>query len=230
MMHELIVIGGGPAGLAAAAYAVRKRMDALFISHDHPDHIRCAGIYQRKFGIPLYVTRRTVSAYRNNLGRLDDVRYFESGDSISLDHTTVHTIPTAHDAADGVGFVVENEGKRLGILTDLGHPFPGLSTVFDSLDAAYIESNYDDDLLDAGGYPEHLKARIRGPHGHLSNDDVAGLLKNSGQQRPKWLAVAHLSEENNRPELAIGAQHEAVGRDYPVHLAPRHEASEVLTV
>ena len=141
----------------------------------------------------------------------------------------VHTVQTAHDAADGVAFVVECEGKRLGVLTDLGHPFDGLQEVLESLDAAYLECNYDPEMLATGPYPPALKARIRGPHGHLSNDDSAALLRACGHRRPKWVAVAHLSEENNSPELAISTQRDAVGHDYPVHHAPRYETSEMLT-
>lgn len=207
-------------------------VDALIISHNHSDHIRCAGIYQRKFGLPIYVTRPTHTAAATwcDLGLLSDVRYFRSGDSLTFGDVTVHTVPTAHDAADGVGFVIECEGKRLGLLTDLGHPFPGLQSVLESVDAAYLECNYDPQMLATGTYPPAVKARIKGPRGHLSNDESADLLRACGRRRPRWVAVAHLSEDNNEPDLAIGAQHESVGRDYPVHHASRYEASQLLKV
>lgn len=209
-----------------------RDVDALIISHDHADHVGCAGVYQRKFGLPVYMTRRTLRAATRwcDLGKLADVRCFLAGDSLTLSDVIVHTVPTAHDAADGVAFVIECAGKRLGILTDLGHPFPGLQSILDSVDAAYLECNYDPGLLEAGTYPPALKARIKGRGGHLSNDDSAALLKACGRQRPKWIAVAHLSEQNNRPELAVRAQHAAVGRDYPVRHASRYEASELLTL
>ena len=207
-----------------------RDVDALLISHEHPDHIRCAGIYQRKYGLPIHLTRRTLAATRCDLGKLSDVRYFHSGESVTFNDVVVHTIPTAHDAADGIAFAVECQGKRLGILSDLGHSFPGLDRLLASLDAAFIESNYDPQMLDAGSYPESLKARIRGPRGHLSNDDSAALLRACGRDRPNWIAVAHLSEANNRPELAIQAQRRVVGRDYPVHHASRHTSSELLEV
>ncbi len=204
-------------------------VDAVIISHEHVDHIRSAGVYQRMFGLPIYLTRRTRAATWCNLGRLTDVRYFCSGDTLTFGRVAVHTIPTTHDAADGVAFVVECEGKRLGILTDLGHPFSGLLGLLESLDAAFLECNYDPEMLERGPYPQALKHRIKGNGGHLSNNESAGLLRACGR-RPKWIAVAHLSRENNLPELAIGAQHAAVGRDYPVFLAPRYRASEFLAV
>ncbi len=205
-----------------------RDVDAVIISHDHPDHARCAGIYQRKFGLPVCVTRQTLAATRGRLGKLSDVRYFCAGEPLTFGAVVVHTIPTAHDAADGVAFVVEENGRRLAILIDLGHPFAGLQEVLESVDAAYVESNYDPELLDRGTYPALLKARIRGPGGHLSNGESAALLGACGRRRPEWVAVAHLSEANNRPELAIEAQHEAVGKNYPVYHASRYECSELL--
>lgn len=207
-----------------------REVHALFVSHDHQDHIRCAGVYQRKFGLPIYMTRATRDASSCPLGQLDDVRSFKSGDSIALNGVTVHTIPTPHDAADGVGFVVEFEGRRLGILLDLGHPFDGLRGVLESVDAVYLEANYDREMLEAGSYPSWLKARIQGDGGHISNDEAARLLADCARNRPKWVAVAHLSADNNRPELAMGAPRALVGDDYPVFLAPRTGPSELLEV
>lgn len=207
-----------------------RDVDALLISHDHVDHVRSAGIFQRMFGHPIYMTRRTHTAMWCNLGRLHDIRYFKSGETLEFRSVKVHTVPTPHDAADGVAFIVECAGKRLGILTDLGHPFQELQPLLETLDAAYLECNYDVDMLNNGGYPEHLKARIRGAGGHLSNDESSDLLRACGRRLPKWIAVAHLSDENNHPALAIDAQRRAVGQSYPVHHASRHECSAVFTV
>jgi len=207
-----------------------REVDALIISHDHVDHIRSAGIFQRKFGMPIFVTARTQAATWCKLGRLSDVRHFRSGDTLSFGRVSVHTIRTAHDAVDGVAFVVECDGKRLGILTDLGHLYPGLADLLSSVDAAYLECNYDPEMLEVGHYPAYLKARIRGDGGHLSNDDSRELVRACGRRRPKWIAVAHLSQENNLPELAVGAVRNAVGRTYPIYHASRYETSELLTL
>jgi len=220
--------------LAQQRMAVHRRdireVDALIISHDHVDHIRSAGIFQRKFGIPIYATKRTLAATWCNLGRLTDLRHFESGDTLEFGVVKVHTVRTPHDAADGVAFVVECEGRKLGILTDLGHPFAGLRAVLEAVDAAYLEANYDPDMLETGFYPEPLKHRIRGEGGHISNDESADLLRACGRKRPKWIAVSHLSGDNNRPELAVEAQLAAVGRDYPVRHASRYDVSDVWAV
>lgn len=202
-------------------------VEAVIISHDHFDHVRCAGVYQRKFGLPIYVTPATKRAIWCDLGLIDDVRYFRSGESLAFGPVTVHTVSTPHDARDGVVFVVECEGRRLGIFTDVGHSFAGLQGLLESVDAAYLECNYDPHLLETGSYPRYLKERIKGPGGHLSNDESARLLTACGRCVPEWIAVAHLSEDNNRPDLAIETQRRVVGPSYPVHHAGRFGVSEV---
>jgi phosphoribosyl 1,2-cyclic phosphodiesterase len=203
---------------------------ALLISHDHIDHAQCAGVFQRKFGLPIYITAPTHRALGKSLGKLHDVRHFRSGERLSFGPVTVYTVPTPHDAVDGVAFVVEHERRRLGILTDLGHPFSGLERILSGLDAAYLESNYDPAMLEAGPYSPELKARIKGQGGHLSNGEAALLAKGSCRSRLSWLAMAHLSEENNHPELAVHAHRSQIGRLFPLYLAPRHGPGPLLTV
>ena len=204
--------------------------DALIISHDHTDHVKAAGVYQRKFGLPIYVTAPTLSACgRHNLGALGDVRHFRVGRRLQFGPVTVETIPTPHDAADGCAFIVEAGKKRLGIFTDLGCVFDGLSEQLASLDAVFLESNYDPDMLRRGLYPAYLKGRIRGPHGHLSNVEAAKLLAGYGK-RLQWAALAHMSGENNTPELALQTHREIIGVKKTIHLATRYGASELFQV
>lgn len=201
---------------------------ALFVSHEHRDHIAFAGVYQRKFALPVHMTRDTRHANRWPLGKLGAVHYFRSGESVVVGDATVTSVRTPHDAADGVAYVVESEGKRLGILTDLGHAFDGLAPLLTTLDAAYLEANYDPDLLEDGEYPYFVKERIRGSAGHLSNDDAAALIDECGTDRLRWLTLVHLSADNNHPELALGAARAVVGPNYPLHLAPRDRVSPML--
>lgn len=231
---RLLIDAGISGSCAERRLAIHGRdirdVDAVIISHDHNDHIRNAGIFQRKFGLPLYMTPRTQSATWCKLGHLTDVRHFASGETISFGSVSVHTTRTPHDAADGVVLVIEHDGKRLGIFTDLGHVYDGLVELLGSVDAAYLETNYDCDMLECGDYPPHLKARIRGDGGHLSNDDAHQLLRACGSRRPGWIAVAHLSQSNNHPELAMDAVRSAIGGDYPVYHASRYETSGILHV
>lgn len=215
--------------LAAKGRAIRD-CHALFISHDHADHVRCAGVFQRKYGLPIYLTERTHRAARGLLGLVSDVRHFSAGQRIEIGDVAVQTIPTPHDGVDPVCFVVAHDGRKLAILTDLGHPFPALSQALDEADAAYLESNYDREMLATGSYPELLKQRIMGSGGHLSNDESAELSHRHVRGRWKWLVLAHLSEENNRPELALAAHRRRLGMLFPLHHASRYGPGELLEV
>ncbi|NOX59647.1 MAG: MBL fold metallo-hydrolase [Planctomycetes bacterium] len=205
-------------------------VDALLISHEHSDHVRCAGIFQRKFACPIFMTKPTQRAVRCDLGQLSEVRNFVAGKTLEFGSTRVHTFSTPHDAADGVVFVVEHDGKRLAILTDLGHVFERLELLLESVDAAYLESNYDDEMLQWGDYPAHLKDRIRGSGGHLSNHDAASVLKKVASRRHQWIALSHLSGQNNTPELALDAHRETVGKSFPLDVSSRDGVSILRTV
>lgn len=206
-------------------------VDAVVISHDHGDHSRCLGVYQRKFALPVHVTQRTLqaAAARYPLGKLGPVRHFTAGSVLRFDGVSVETVPTPHDGRDGVAFVIDDGRRRLGILTDLGHVFAGLKGVIPSLDAVLIESNYDPGMLASGGYPAFLKRRIRGPGGHLSNLEAARLLAAAGS-RLCWACLAHLSEENNDPQLALRAHRKILGKEFPLRVAGRYAATDVLEV
>jgi phosphoribosyl 1,2-cyclic phosphodiesterase len=208
-----------------------RTADALIISHDHADHVCCAGIYQRKFGLPIHATARTLTAARKyTLGLVRDVRHFKSGQRLRFGSVVIETIPTPHDGADGAVFVVDDGHRRLGILTDLGHVFSGLDKVIGSLDAVLIESNYDPAMLASGPYPAFLKQRIRGPGGHISNVEAAQLLAAGRGRRMKWACLAHLSEQNNRPELALRTHRKILGAGLDLRVATRYEATEIMEV
>lgn len=208
-----------------------RQADGVIISHDHGDHISSAGVFHRKFGLPVYITEPTltVGSRRRDLGKISDIRHFSSGDTLEFGGVKVETVPTAHDGADGVGFVIEDNGTRLGVLTDLGHVFEGLAGVVATLDAVFLESNYDPDMLAHGPYPKRLKKRIRGARGHLSNCEAAELIASAGQ-RLAWACLAHLSEQNNTPSLALETHRQILGESLPLHVASRYQAGEPLAV
>lgn len=204
--------------------------DALILSHNHSDHVRCAGLYAKKFKMPLFATRKTLAASRPiiPLTREIDVRYFRSGDSIKVGHVTVETIQTPHDAVDGVVFVVDDGKYRLGICTDVGHVFQDLRSLVKSVDGLFLESNYDEKMLEQGRYPRFLKERIHGPGGHISNRDAAELVEKSASSRLQWLCLAHLSDENNTPRKALSIHRQALGPEFPIQVTSRSNATESL--
>jgi phosphoribosyl 1,2-cyclic phosphodiesterase len=218
--------------LAAHGRDIRQ-VDAVIISHDHGDHIRHAGVFQRKYGLPIYVTPATLAAAasRCTLGKLKDVRHFRSSDRLLFGDVLVHAVPTAHDGADGSAFIIEAGAKRLGILTDLGHVFQGLTHLVSSLDAVFLESNYDPEMLATGPYPVYLKQRIKGPRGHLSNLEAAELLRCATEgRRLKWACLSHLSEQNNHPDLALKTHRAVLSERITLYTADRHRVSAVFTV
>ncbi len=217
--------------LAAYGRDIRD-VDALIISHDHADHVRYAGVYQRRFSIPIFITQKTLESVsvRHRLGRLNNVNYFLTGEELRFGKgkVSVQTIPSPHDAVDGAAFVVSSNKKRLGILTDLGHVFQELFPVIESLNAVFIESNYDPEMLTKGPYPAFLKQRITGPKGHLSNIEAAELLQ--AGRRLKWACLAHLSKNNNNPETALKTHREILGENLTLYVANRYSATGILSV
>jgi len=209
--------------LAAFGQDIR-RVDALILSHDHRDHTRCAGVYQRKYGLPIHASEPTLRAADRycGLGALSDVRHFRPGERLAFGEVAVETFRTPHDGVDGAAFIVEARGRRLGVMTDLGHVFEELRAAVRSVHGLLVESNYDPHMLQFGPYPAFLKSRIRGDGGHLSNEESAALLAEEGREL-QWVCVGHLSEDNNRPELAHEAHHAALGGRVPVSVAGRYE-------
>lgn len=207
-----------------------RSVDAVIISHDHRDHIQCAGIYHRKFHLPIYVTERTFQSSRANLGKMLGLQHFNSGQPLEFGEVRVHTVRTPHDGVDGVCFIVEGPEGRLGILTDLGHVFEDLFDVVRDLDAVYLESNYDPNMLEHSDYPEFLKDRIQGDGGHLSNGEASDLIGSIDGLRLQWVALSHLSGENNSPRLALQTMKRTVGTSFPVHIASRYEVSSMFEV
>ncbi|MGO9612473.1 MAG: MBL fold metallo-hydrolase [Dissulfurispiraceae bacterium] len=208
-----------------------REVDAVIISHDHGDHIRYAGVYERKYDLPIYVTRRTLDAAlsKHQLGPLKNIKHFSAGGVLQFGNVAVYTIPTKHDGADGAAFVIASGKKRLGILTDLGHVCTDLERITASLDAVFIESNYDQHMLINGPYPAFLKKRIQGPGGHLSNIEAAELLRAYGH-RLQWACLAHLSEQNNDPVLAMNTHRSIVNPKLTLYAASRHQSTGIFDV
>lgn len=210
------------------------QVDAVVISHDHSDHTSAMGPINRRFDLPLYLSRPTyqVVSKKRVTGALSQVNHFRSGEVIEFPEVRVQTIRTPHDAVDGVCFVIEDtrRGTRFGLMTDLGHCFDGLSDWLADLDALMIESNYDLTMLREGFYARHLKERIHGQGGHLSNEDAARMIRNHTTERLQWVCLAHLSDENNTPELAIETCRKHVRKDLAVHCAERHDAIDPLRI
>jgi phosphoribosyl 1,2-cyclic phosphodiesterase len=209
--------------LAAFGISIRQ-VDALILSHDHGDHARFAGVLHRKYGLPLYASGGTIDGAleKLSLGVIRDARIFRAGETLRFGAVRVVTVPTPHDGKEGSAFIVEAAEKRIGIMTDLGHPFAGLSDALRSLDAVFLESNYDHGMLAKGPYPAFLKRRISGEAGHISNQEAGELL--AGASRLQWACLSHLSEVNNAPQQALRTVRDVSGTALPLHIAKRYAA------
>ena len=216
--------------LAEYGHEIRD-CNALILSHEHSDHISGVGVFHRKFGLPVYANLRTWNATRAkpSIGCIGNPNYFVTGKPFRIGSLRIETLRTPHDAIDGVCFVIEDveSGRRFGLLTDLGHVFSGLQKVIGTLDAVLIESNYDGAMLRHGPYSQHLKDRISGKRGHLSNEDAAELLDACDASQLQWACLGHLSAENNSPEVALATHRERHGDRFPIFCADRDGALQL---
>lgn len=178
-------------------------LDAVYLSHEHSDHTQSAQPLAALWGVPILAGREIVDDapwLRPVVGGTfasDQMRAV--GDLIITPHAV------AHDAAETYGFVIEGDGCTVAVFTDLGVGSDTVRSAVAGADLTIIEANYDRTMLDAGSYPWFLKARIKGRGGHLSNDDCAALLVGAfPDDRPRDVWLAHLSANNNRPEIAVG--------------------------
>lgn len=185
----------------AEAGAKPQDISAVFITHEHGDHIGCAAAFARRFKIPVWMSRGTQMAIRacEWNGLLNTAR---DGQSIDLPALQLMPFTVPHDAREPLQLTCSDDTSKLGILTDLGHATPHVTAQLAQCNALLIECNHDPDLLAQSTYPSFLKQRVGGQHGHLSNQAAAEIVKSVLHAGLHTVVAAHLSAQNNRPELA----------------------------
>jgi phosphoribosyl 1,2-cyclic phosphodiesterase len=205
-----------------------EKVKAVFITHEHIDHIRGIEVLSRKYQIPVYINEGTL---RGSGIKPDEelVRHFSSYDSIAIGGLFVTPFPKQHDASEPCSFTVEGEGVKIGVLTDIGSVCEHVISNFKDCHAAFLEANYDEEMLETGRYPFYLKKRIRGDKGHLSNDQSLELFLKHKAPYMSQLLLAHLSKENNAPELVQSVFEKHAGRT-AVTVASRYEESAVYQI
>lgn len=180
------------------------KLDALLLTHEHGDHLKGVKSLARRYDVPVYATAGTWLA--GKLDAVSDVRFITPERRFSIRDIDVDPVTVPHDAREPVQFVLESGTHRLGLLTDIGHITPHVRTRFARCDALFLECNHDARMLAEGPYPPMLKRRVGGHWGHLSNTQAKALLHHWGTDRLQHIVASHLSDKNNRPELA----HEAL--------------------
>lgn len=179
-----------------------QTVKAIVISHEHTDHIKGMQVLAEKYDLPVYINNNTLK-HSNTRFRKALCRHFTSDEPISIGELTVKAFTKFHDAADPHSFIVSCRGINIGVFTDLGVACDNLIHHFRQCHAAYLEANYDKDMLENGRYPVHLKNRIRGGHGHLSNEQALNLFRDHRPAFMSHLFLAHLSKDNNDPALVL---------------------------
>jgi len=177
-------------------------LSAIVLSHEHSDHTRSVGVLSRRYDLPVYVNPATLKAAAAQLGRLKKVETFNCGAAFHIDRLQVHPFSISHDAIDPAGFTVACNGTKIGIATDLGIATAMVKTHLKGCSLVILEANHDPAMLIEGPYPWHLKQRIKGRSGHLSNQDARMLLDEIKHDRLEQVILAHLSEINNTPAKA----------------------------
>lgn len=204
------------------------RVKAVFVSHEHSDHIQGLPVLAKKYNLPVYITAPTLQVGRLRLSG-HPVLPFRSAQAVRIGKLEITPFSKAHDAADPHSFVVAYNGINVGVFTDIGTPCSHLLHYFNACHAAFLEANYDEQMLLHGSYPAHLKARIRGGRGHLSNIQALEVFKNHKPAHMSHLLLAHLSKNNNCPKL-VSKLFSAHAGHTKIVVAPRYEATAVYQI
>lgn len=205
-----------------------KKVKAIFISHEHSDHIKGLDVLSRKHQLPVYISSVTLRQSGLNLDR-HLIRPLFAGMPIPVGRLSVTPFLKFHNAADPHSFTVESSQTCVGIFTDIGKVCDNLSTHFKRCHAAFLETNYDEAMLENGRYPYHLKKRIRGGKGHLSNKEALDFFLSCRPEYMSHIFLSHLSADNNHPDLVRDLFNEQ-RTNTNVIIASRYEETPIYTV
>lgn len=206
-----------------------RHIQALCITHGHGDHIASADKIASGYRIHTYATDEAQQG-RAARGGFVHFKPFKPDVPFQIGALTIHPFSTPHDSPGSVGFVITDGKHRLGICTDLGYPAENVVTALQDLDILYLEFNYDDDMLRYGPYPSFLKERILSNVGHLSNQQAASLLARCQSTRLRRVLLAHLSENNNNPYLALDEARRVALPHLNLAVAPQHQPTPWMPV
>ncbi len=208
-------------------------IDAIFVTHEHSDHIKGISVLARKYNIPIYATNGTIQGIKSASGSkpIDDALFniVKSDTPVSIKDLLINPMHISHDVADPVAYRVFCEGKKAAVVTDLGNYDDYTIECLRGMDILMAEANHDVRMLQVGPYPYYLKQRILSDRGHLSNDNSGRMISSLLHDEMKAVILGHLSLENNLPELAYetvrleieAADNKYHGGDFPILVAKR---------
>ncbi|MBU3091067.1 MBL fold metallo-hydrolase [Clostridium sp. CM028] len=211
-------------------------IDGIFITHEHSDHIKGAGIISRRYNIPIYANENTWEAMKIKIGKIKENNIkIINNNSVDIKDMHIINYNISHDAAAPIGYALYSGNKKACIATDLGYFSDEVKNMIKDADVILLESNHDVEMVKFGPYPYPLKRRILSNMGHLSNDACGKAIVEIMNDKQKHIFLGHLSKTNNYPDLAyqtvvniLKENHIEIGRDISLNLARRDMPSDVI--
>lgn len=229
-----ILIDAGFSGkeIARRMAMIDKEMDSLdglFLTHEHGDHIQGAGVISRRCRVPVYANAGTFKGSDKKLGKLHKRVEFETGNRVQLQDLEIRSFRISHDTLDPVGFLVSDGKFSVACCTDTGKVSNLITSRLSGCDALILEFNHDPLMLKQGPYPHSLQQRVRSSQGHLANEDAAAFMKTLLHDRLKHVVLAHLSDTNNTPQLAMKSAMAVLNANYHgrIDIAAQHNPTEL---
>src|SRR3712207_244778 len=217
-----------------------SKLDGILVTHEHSDHIKGIGILSRRYNLPIYINYKTWLATKSKIGKVDEnlVNIFENDKSYSIKDIIIKPFSISHDASDPVGYNLTSErDTKISIATDIGHVSDNIRSNILGSDLVVLESNYDKEMLLMGSYTYALKKRVMYKIGHLSNEDAAKFVVDLIKNGTDKILLAHLSRENNFPQLAYETSNHilkensmVIGKDVNLDILLRETRSDLYEV
>ena len=211
-----------------------EKLDAIIVTHEHGDHVSGVGVLSRRYNLPVYANELTHRVAARRVKKLHRACEFGTGEGFVIGELAIHPFHISHDTADPVGFIISDHSTSLAYCTDTGQITTLIGQrIRSNCSALIIEANHDPQMLLDGPYPPQLKQRVRSNQGHLSNGEAARFLATLIDSPLQHVVLAHLSETNNLPELAVERVQQEISHlkpEFTIDLASQNRPTRLLSL